>query len=89
MGIRVVHFLIREIEISRKERYRPTDPLPVLWTTFMYLQALLKPRKSAQFGKYYESSNSTPLARAYKQLRLAESLIDRGYCGNMLPLVKQ
>jgi hypothetical protein len=55
----------------------------------MYLKALLKPSKSAQFGKYYESANSTPLARAYKQLRLAESLIDREYCGNMLPLVKQ
>jgi hypothetical protein len=89
MGIRVVHFQTREIEISQKTRYRPTDPIPVLWATFMYLQALLKPNKSAQFGKYYESANSTPLARAYKQLRLAESLIDRGYCGNMLPLVKQ
>jgi hypothetical protein len=89
MGIKVVHFLIREIEISRKTRYRPTDPIPVLWATFMYLQTLLNPCKSAQLGKYYERLNSTPLARAYKQLRLAESLIDRGYCGNMLTLVKQ
>jgi len=91
MGVRIIHaFKSVKLDWREKARYRPTDQYPVLWTKFVYARrALLKPRKTAHIGKKNRSGNSTHLAQAYKEQRLAEGLIDRGYCGILLLLVKQ
>jgi hypothetical protein len=91
MGIGIIHsFKSVKLELVEKARYRPTDQFPVLLTKFVHARrALLKPRKDVRIGKQNESGNSTHLAQAYKEQRLAEGLIDRGYCRILLLLVKK